>query len=95
MTDVEFGNIVYSKPSIVKACKDELLELIRSARLEGTVNYRNALQALIDARQADADVEMDNADNGAESDATIVGVKPSALVLEKPSTTLWGNNASE
>jgi hypothetical protein len=90
-TEVEFNNIVYSKPSIVKACREELLKLIQEARVEGSKNYRDALQLLVDARQADGDAVMADADEGAESDTTVIGTKKAHVTLDRPSSTLWGN----
>jgi hypothetical protein len=96
-TEVEFNNIVYSKQSIVKNCREELLNLIQEARVEGSKNYRNALQLLLDTRQADGDVEMaDPVDEGAESDTTVTGgTKPPHVTLERPSATLWGSVAGK
>ena len=90
-TEVEFNNIVYSKPSIVKACSEDLLKLIQEARVEGSKNYRAALQVLVDARQADGDVVMADADEGAESDTTVTGTTKVSVTLDRPSSTLWGS----
>ena len=90
-TEVEFNNIVYAKPSIVKTCKEELLRLIQEARVEGSKNYRDALQVLVDSRQADGDVVMTDADEGAESDTTVTGTKKAHVTLDRPSSTLWAS----
>jgi hypothetical protein len=94
-TETEFVNTVYVKNQITRASQDELLRLIEEGRKEGSKNYRDSLQALLDAREVDGDVEMADADQGNESDATVVGVSRPKIELSRPSSTLWDSATGE
>lgn len=94
-TDTEFLNIVYVKNPIARASKDELLKLIEDGRQEGSKNFRDRLQTMLDQQQVDRDIEMAEPDQGSESDATIVAAPKPKVELVRPSSTLWGNANGE
>jgi hypothetical protein len=94
-TETEFLNIVYVKHLVARASKVELLKLIEEGRKEGSRNCRESLQALLDARQVDKDIEMADPDQGSESDATVIGAAKPKIELSRPSSTLWANTAGE
>ena len=94
-TDTEFLNIVYVKHPIARASKDELLKLIEDGRKEGSKNFRDRLQTMLDAQQVDRDIEMAEPDQGSESDATVVGTPRTKIELARPSSTLWNLTAGK
>jgi hypothetical protein len=82
----------YVMPSILLW---SLVKKLPTTEKEGSNNYRDSLQALLDAREVDGDVEMADADQGNESDATVVGVSKPKIELSRPSSTLWDSATGE